>query len=221
MTIKPASQESPGRVRDGEVTWATFGYLGAIVLGPVIPLVVYALRARTSPFMRHHAATAVNLSLTGTLYGVCCLILGGLLLLDSLAVALIVVIPVGFVIWVSMLRYLIGGVTAASRGERYQVPGWICARFVNSGLGASLAPGVAGAWRGFPASPAQGSVSLRVTVSASRRPRRVSTIRPSARAPGSARPSATTDSAFARPDGSRTLAGQPPARRRSSMTRSS
>jgi uncharacterized Tic20 family protein len=115
------------------VTSATFGYLGAIVLGPVIPLIVYAFRARRSPFMQYHAATAVNLSLTGTLYGVCCLILGGLLLLDSIAVALIVVIPVGVVIWVSMLRYLIRGVTAANRGERYEAPGWICAHFVNPG----------------------------------------------------------------------------------------
>jgi uncharacterized Tic20 family protein len=144
MTIKPAAEERPGRVRDGEVTSATFGYLGAIVLGPVIPLIVYAFRARRSPFMQYHAATAVNLSLTGTLYGVCCLILGGLLLLDSIAVALIVVILVGVVIWVSMLRYLIRGVTAANRGERYEAPGWICAHFVNPGLGVSLAPGVAG-----------------------------------------------------------------------------
>jgi uncharacterized Tic20 family protein len=131
MTIKPASEEtSPGRVRDGDMTSATFGYLGAIALGPVIPLVVYVLRSRRSPFMRYHAATAVNLSLTGTLYGVCCLILGGLLLLDSIAVALIVVIPVGFVIWVSMLRYLIRGAAAANRGERHQMPDWICARIV-------------------------------------------------------------------------------------------
>jgi uncharacterized Tic20 family protein len=144
MTIKPASEESPGRVRDGEMTSATFGYLGAIVLGPVIPLIVYAFRARRSPFMRYHAATAVNLSLTATLYGVCCLILGGLLLLDSIAVALIVAIPVGLVIWVSMLRYLIRGVMAANRGERYEVPGWICARFVNPGLAVSLTPGAAG-----------------------------------------------------------------------------
>ena len=119
------------------MTSATFGYLGAIVLGPVIPLIVYMFRAKRSPFMRYHAATAVNLSLTATLYGVCCLILGSLLLLDSIAVALIIVILLGFVIWVSMLRHLIRGVMAANRGERYEVPGWICARFVNAGLGVS------------------------------------------------------------------------------------
>jgi uncharacterized Tic20 family protein len=135
MTSNPASEGSPGRIRDGDMTSATFGYLGAIFLGPVIPLIVYALRARRSPFMRYHAATAVNLSLTGALYGLCCVILGGLLLLDSIAVALVVVLPIGFAIWVSMLWYLIRGVVAANRGERYEVPSWICARIVSSGLG--------------------------------------------------------------------------------------
>ena len=109
---------------------ATFGYLGAIFLGPVIPLAVYALRSRRSPFMRYHAATAVNLSLTAALYGLCCLILGGLLLLDSVTVALIVALPVGLVIWVSTLRYLIRGAIAANRGERSEAPDWICAHIV-------------------------------------------------------------------------------------------
>src|SRR6476659_1302363 len=109
MTSKPASQADFARVResDSDTMPATFGYLGAIFLGPVIPLAVYALRSRRSAFMRYHAATAVNLSLTATLYGLCCLILGGLLLLDSDPVARIVVLPVGLAIWASALRYLI------------------------------------------------------------------------------------------------------------------
>ncbi len=119
-----------GQVRDGDITLATLGYLGAIVLGPVVPLAVYALRARRSPFMRYHAAVAVNLSLTGALYAVCCLILGGLLMLDSITVALMVALPVAFLIWVSMLRYLIRGVAAANHGEKYEVPAWICAHIV-------------------------------------------------------------------------------------------
>jgi uncharacterized Tic20 family protein len=131
MTSKTASEEDLALVRDGDMTSATFGYLGAIFLGPVIPLAVYALRARRSPFLRYHAATAVNLSLTAALYALCCLILAGLLLLDSVTVALVVVLPVGLAIWVSMLRYLIRGVIAANRGERHKVPNWICARIVD------------------------------------------------------------------------------------------
>jgi uncharacterized Tic20 family protein len=132
MTSKPASQADLARVRDGDsdTMSATFGYLGAIFLGPVIPLAVYALRSRRSPFMRYHAAAAVNLSLTAALYGLCCLILGGLLLLDSVTVALIVALPVALVIWVVTLRYLIGGAVAANRGERSEAPDWICAHIV-------------------------------------------------------------------------------------------
>jgi len=130
MTSNPASQGDPGRPGDGDITSATFGYLGAIILGPVIPLAVYVLRARRSPFMRYHAATAVNLSLTSLLYALCCAILGGLLLLDNVTVALAVALLAGFFIWVSMLRYLIRGVIAANHGEQAEVPSWICAHIV-------------------------------------------------------------------------------------------
>ena len=131
MTSKPASQADLALVQHGDETWATFGYLGAIVLGPVVPLVVYAAGSRRSPFIRYHAATAVNLSLTAMLYGLCCLILGGLLALDSITVALVVALPVGLVIWASMLRYLIRGVISANRGERCEMPDWICAHIVS------------------------------------------------------------------------------------------
>ena len=133
MTSKPASQADLARVRDGDSDTmpATFGYLGAIVLGPVIPLVIYAVRSRRSPFIRYHAATAANLALTATLYGLCCLILGGLLALDSVTVALVVALPFGLVIWASMLRYLIRGAISASRGERGEMPDWICAHIVS------------------------------------------------------------------------------------------
>ena len=131
MTSKPATQADLARARDGDATFATFGYLGAIVLGPVIPLVIYAVRSRRSPFIRYHAATAANLALTATLYGLCCLILGGLLALDSVTVALFVALPVGLVIWASMLRYLIRGAISASRGERGEMPDWICAHIVS------------------------------------------------------------------------------------------
>ena len=110
------------------MTWATFGYLGAIFLGPVIPLAIYVIRRNRSPFMRFHAARALNLSLTWLLYGLCCVIIGGLLVLDSLTVALVVVLPVAFLLWLVMLTYLIRGVGAAHRGEQYAVPGWICAQ---------------------------------------------------------------------------------------------
>jgi uncharacterized protein len=130
---EPAPEEGavPGAARDGDISSAMFGYLGAIVLGPVVPAAVYVFRSRRSPFLRYHAAAAVNLSLTAALYAVCCLILGGLLMLDSITIALSVALPVAVAIWASMLRYLVRGLCAASRGEEYEVPDWICARIVS------------------------------------------------------------------------------------------
>jgi uncharacterized Tic20 family protein len=138
MTTKPTravpdQRDGPDdgqRVRDGDVTWATFGYLGAVFLGPVVPLVVYLIKAWRSPFLRYHAATAANLSLTGVLYGLCCAIAGGVLLLDSLTVALVIALPLGFLFWMLLLRQLVRGVIAASRGEEFAVPSWLCARFI-------------------------------------------------------------------------------------------
>lgn len=126
----PGSSGGP-RVRDRDVTAAKFGYLGAIFLGPVIPLIVYLSVARRSPVARYHAATAVNLSLTFLLYAVCCAILGGLLALDNITAALILGLGLVFLLWVTMLRYLIRGVIAANRGEKNEIPGWICARIVS------------------------------------------------------------------------------------------
>ncbi|HEU5385768.1 MAG TPA: hypothetical protein VFV73_07685 [Streptosporangiaceae bacterium] len=64
MTGKPAPEAGAaeavvaeeGAARDRDISSATFGYLGAIVLGPVVPVAVYLFRSRRSPFLRYHAA---------------------------------------------------------------------------------------------------------------------------------------------------------------------
>jgi uncharacterized Tic20 family protein len=130
MTSQPDPPVADPQARESEVTSVTFGYLGAIALGPIIPLIVYLLKARKSPFLRYHTAAAVNLSLSCLLYALCCAILGGLLALDSITAALVIALPLGFGLWVTMLRYLIRGVVAANRGEPYDIPQWICAPIV-------------------------------------------------------------------------------------------
>ena len=122
------------RVRDSEVSLAIFGYLAAAFLGPFVPLGIYLIGrgVRMSSFTRQHVAMALNLSLTGLLYAVCCLILGGVLALDSLDTALVITIPIALALWLTTVRYLIRGIGAARRGERAASPAWICARFVRS-----------------------------------------------------------------------------------------
>jgi uncharacterized Tic20 family protein len=132
MTREPVPDwaAEPAVARDADATWAMLGYLGAIFLGPLIPLAIFWLRRNKSQFMRYHSARAVNLSVTVLLYVVCCAILGAMLALDSVALSLVVALLLVFLLWLVMLKYLIRGVIAAQRGEPYEVPGWICATVV-------------------------------------------------------------------------------------------
>ena len=49
---------------------------------------------------------------------------------ESFIEALVIGLTLGFLLWLTMLRYLIRGVIAANRGEEFEVPSWICARIV-------------------------------------------------------------------------------------------
>jgi|SRR5579859_1503303 len=142
MTREPArvwdSRDAPGpggAARNSDASWAMLGYLGAIFLsaiflGPLIPLLIWLGRRNKSPFLRYHASRAVNLSLTGLIYAVCCAIVGTLLALDQRGVALAVALPLLLILWIVLVRYLVRGALAAQRGEPYELPDWICATFV-------------------------------------------------------------------------------------------
>jgi hypothetical protein len=144
MTSKPARPESGPQAAwgapvdawvptsDGEARAAVFGYLSAIVTGPFLPLALFAVVRRRSWYLRVHAATALNLSVTWLLYTVCCAILCGLLMLDNVTVALVVAGAIAAFFWSSLIGHLIRGSMAANRGEPYAVPAWLCARLAKA-----------------------------------------------------------------------------------------
>jgi uncharacterized Tic20 family protein len=112
-----------------EVRLAAATYFGTIA-GPLVPLYVYLGWRRTAPFVTWHAVQALNVAITGALYGVCCAIVGALLTLDKLSTALGVVLPVLVVGWVFAARYLVRAAMAASRAEYREIPAWLCSPFV-------------------------------------------------------------------------------------------
>ena len=131
MTSKPPSEVQPNRepeVQPGR--GPEVQAVGAVFTGPVIPLGVYLIGRRISPFTHYHVAMALNQSLTGLLYAVCCLILGGVLALDSPGTALVIAIPIALALWLTTVRYLIRGIAAANRGVPNAAPAWICAPIV-------------------------------------------------------------------------------------------
>jgi uncharacterized Tic20 family protein len=124
------SASQPGPAEPGDERLATLSYLGVPFLGPIVPLAVYLLKRRASGYVRSHSAQALNLSITVLLYTVCALILGTMLTLDSIVVALVVVVPLAVALWLITLGYVIVAGSAANRGDYYPVPAWLCATIV-------------------------------------------------------------------------------------------
>jgi uncharacterized protein len=128
-TEKPAA--APGAADPGDERLATLSYLGVPFLGPLVPLVIYLLKGRSSAYARRHAAQALNLSITTLLFAVCVLILGVMLALDSIVVALIVAVPLAVALWLATLAYVIVAGSSANRGDYYPIPSWLCASIVH------------------------------------------------------------------------------------------
>ena len=125
---RPGHGPAQGRLtgRGSEDQWATLSYFGAIFLWLVPPLVIYLAKRKTSVFIRAHAAQSFNLTLTGTLFAVSAGIVGGMLALDSATASLVVMVPLLFALWIVMMVYLVRAASAASRGEFYEIPAWLC-----------------------------------------------------------------------------------------------
>ena len=126
----PSGAEFAAPPGDADERWAMISYLGVPFLGFLPPLAVYLIKLRTSRFARHHATQALNLSVTVILYNICALIVTGLLALDSVDVALAVMVPLLAGLWTVTLAYLVLAGIAASRGGYYKIPSWLCASLV-------------------------------------------------------------------------------------------
>lgn len=130
---QPAEAGDTGDTRDTRPPGdrrAVLSYLGVPFLLFLPPLAVYLITLRTSPLTRRHAAQALNLSITLVLYSVCALILGGLLALDTVGVAVLIAVSLLAVLWLVTLVYLVLAGIAASRGQFYTIPRWLCAALV-------------------------------------------------------------------------------------------
>jgi uncharacterized Tic20 family protein len=109
------------------------GYLGVPFVSAAAPLAVYL--ARRSGYARQHARQALNVAVTLALYNLCALILGGMLALDTVGTALLIALPAALVLWGVALAHLARAAAAASLGEFYEVPGWLCATIVRGPSG--------------------------------------------------------------------------------------
>ena len=119
--------EGAGPLEPGAEHRAALSYLSVPFLGPVVPLLMFLTRKRSSAFVRSHSVQALNLSITVLIYTFCALILGTMLTLDSTTVALLIVVPLVAVLWLVTLVYVIMAASRADRGEYFRIPSWLCA----------------------------------------------------------------------------------------------
>ncbi len=124
----PPAYSSAGS-EDGRI-WAMMAYLGVMFLAFLLPVVLYLVGRRRSPFVRYHAAQALNLWITVFLYSVSFLIIGGVLALDSVAAALALAGPLIAASAAAMLGYAVLAALSARRGETCRLPAWVCAPLV-------------------------------------------------------------------------------------------
>jgi uncharacterized Tic20 family protein len=120
-----------GPPRNDDNTWAIFAYVGVIVIGFLAPLIIYFVKMREAPFIRYHAAQALNFQIT--------------MLIHLLAVAAVCVPPAILTkspVWLVLLIlpylelligqwvWLILGAVKAGKGQYYRFPTFFCFRMI-------------------------------------------------------------------------------------------
>jgi uncharacterized Tic20 family protein len=110
-------------------TWAMAAHLtafAAIFVGlPFIgPLIVYLVK-KDNPFVRRHAAEALNFNLSLMIYT---LVLAAVTFVLLLLIVGLLLIPLFFVLFIGWIVFVIMASIAASRGEEYSYP--LTIRFV-------------------------------------------------------------------------------------------
>jgi uncharacterized Tic20 family protein len=124
------TESSTMTVTETECRWAMLSYLGAIFFGPIAPLIVLFGEGRKSAFVRQHVIHALNLTLTFLLYLISALIIAGLLAMDTLTTAMVIMGPVIIAAWLLVLVQLVWCGRVADRGGFRPLPRWMCASII-------------------------------------------------------------------------------------------
>lgn len=103
---------APGGVTSEDTMWGILVHLSYFVAGILAPLVVYLIKKDSSPFVRRHAAEALNFHLTLTL--------------AAIVSAVLIIVIIGFVLLLAVLVvgavFAVVAAVAAGRGEEYRYP---------------------------------------------------------------------------------------------------
>jgi uncharacterized Tic20 family protein len=111
--------------------WALLSYISPIIVSFLGPLIIYLIKKDESQYVRYHAAQALNLIITSTIYGFAIFIVSIVLALVTRGVGFLALFPLYLIFGIITLVYLIMAAIAANRGELYRIPGWLCIKIVH------------------------------------------------------------------------------------------
>ena len=119
------------RPQSDDRAWATVAYLTPFVVSFLGPLIIYILKRNESPFIRYHAAQALNMIITVTAYSVILLGLGTGAAVDGHGALFVLAFLLWLILGFVYLVFLIVATVGANRSDRpYRVPGWLCLRVI-------------------------------------------------------------------------------------------
>jgi uncharacterized protein len=111
--------------------WSMLSYLLSFVAALIAPLIIYLVKMNESRYVRHHAAQALNMAITGVIYGFGGLIVGIVLAITTHGIALLILVPLFIAYAVAHLVFLILGAVRAYHGELYRIPAVIALPLVH------------------------------------------------------------------------------------------
>ncbi|MDX6429115.1 MAG: uncharacterized protein QOE54_1481 [Streptosporangiaceae bacterium] len=129
----PGNPEHPeyGQPTGDDTTMALFCYVGALLGGFLVPLILYLIKKNESRFVRFHAAQALNYTLTQMIVFFSVLApLGIVAIVTRQPAILVLAAPVWLYEAVSPYVWMILGAIRSNRGEWYTMPKWTCFRMV-------------------------------------------------------------------------------------------
>jgi uncharacterized Tic20 family protein len=120
----PQPSIAPAPTVADERMWAMLGHLSAFSafitgIGCVLgPLIVWLVKRDTMPFAAEQAKEALNFNITAVIAAAAL----GLFTIITLGIGLLIVIPLGFVLFVGWLVLTIVAAVKANSGEHYRYP---------------------------------------------------------------------------------------------------
>ncbi|GGV03098.1 hypothetical protein GCM10010182_21190 [Actinomadura cremea] len=118
---------TPAGTGGDDPMWALFCYLGSLIVGFVAPLVIYFVKRNESPFVRYHAAQALNYGLTLMIHVVAFLLVSVVpMIITENPLWLIPLVFMYMEALISPFVVLIIGSVKSNKGEYFRIPAFFC-----------------------------------------------------------------------------------------------